>query len=402
MKKLIYFIFIWVKMLDILPNIFQHIDDGYTYRNIIYASKTFHDIMVCHYPSKRYDVYNQATSMMNRLPHVQWHHINYVVKNPSYDWDWKYLSHTTDISMIMLYDYLPWDWKIISRKTKMNYVLDYPTMPWDFGHLSFNKNVTIDVIKQYCNRNWDWIILSANKNITYNDIINNRLPWVTSFILTNASVTTDDILYSLKMKQIRWNINCLSYKLSIDDLIRHGYNIDWRKMSMNDSVTINILEQYIDKPWNWIVLSTKKWITMAFIERYINKPWDWAKLSKNKNITLDFILLHSDKPWNWNFVSINKDITIGILLTYRHLPWNWLRISAGQSLQIILSHPELPWRWKGVSINKNITIDFVIQNPQYKWNWDGLSMVVATMDDVLKYPNAPWNYKLLYINFNRL
>lgn len=31
-----------MKMLDILPNIFQHIHDGYTYNSILYASKTFY------------------------------------------------------------------------------------------------------------------------------------------------------------------------------------------------------------------------------------------------------------------------------------------------------------------------------------------------------------------------
>ena len=47
-------------------------------------------------------------------------------------------------------------------------------------------------------------------------------------------------------------------------------------------------------------------ITMNIIEKYPDKPWDWYGLSCNPNITMDIIEKYSDKPWNWDGISCNK------------------------------------------------------------------------------------------------
>ena len=40
-------------------------------------------------------------------------------------------------------------------------------------------------------------------------------------------------------------------------------------------------------------------ITMEIIEKYPDKPWDWNWISRNPNITIEFIEKYLDKPWNW-------------------------------------------------------------------------------------------------------
>ena len=40
-------------------------------------------------------------------------------------------------------------------------------------------------------------------------------------------------------------------------------------------------------------------ITIEFIEKYPDKPWDWYWISSNPNITIEFIEKYPDKPWNW-------------------------------------------------------------------------------------------------------
>jgi hypothetical protein len=44
-------------------------------------------------------------------------------------------------------------------------------------------------------------------------------------------------------------------------------------------------------------------ITMEFVEDNLNKPWDWEWLSSNPNMTIDIIESNLNKPWEWNYLS---------------------------------------------------------------------------------------------------
>ena len=50
----------------------------------------------------------------------------------------------------------------------------------------------------------------------------------------------------------------------------------------NNNITIEIIEQYPDKRWNWDSISCNPNITMEFINKYPDKPWDWYNISYNK------------------------------------------------------------------------------------------------------------------------
>ena len=57
-------------------------------------------------------------------------------------------------------------------------------------------------------------------------------------------------------------------------------------------------------------------ITMEFIEKYPNKSWNWEHISANPNITMEIIKKHPDKPWKWEYISINPNLTIEIIEKY--------------------------------------------------------------------------------------
>ena len=90
--------------------------------------------------------------------------------------------------------------------------------------------------------------------------------------------------------------------------------------------------EQVDKEW-----SEHFW---KFIENNLDKPWNWGLLSWNPNITFDQVLAHPEKPWHWDGLSRNPRIT----------------------LNNITNHPELPWDWKGLSGNFNITLEFILTN----------------------------------------
>ena len=45
---------------------------------------------------------------------------------------------------------------------------------------------------------------------------------------------------------------------------------------------------------------------MDIIESYLNKPWNWDWISMNSNITIEFIEAHPEKEWDWGMISNNK------------------------------------------------------------------------------------------------
>ena len=54
-------------------------------------------------------------------------------------------------------------------------------------------------------------------------------------------------------------------------------------LSSNPNITFDIVEKYINKPWDWEKLSYNPNLTFDIVEKYINKPWDWYELSKSKS-----------------------------------------------------------------------------------------------------------------------
>jgi hypothetical protein len=60
-------------IIDVIPNIFKFIEDGKTYKNILYSSSLFYHLMMIHYPSKRYSLYNQLLSLVKLYPNIIWH-----------------------------------------------------------------------------------------------------------------------------------------------------------------------------------------------------------------------------------------------------------------------------------------------------------------------------------------
>ena len=67
----------------------------------------------------------------------------------------------------------------------------------------------------------------------------------------------------------------------------------------------NFLMKYEDK-LNWYNISYNPNITMEIIENNPDKPWDWYDISYNPNITMEFIEKYPEKPWHWANVSYNK------------------------------------------------------------------------------------------------
>lgn len=73
---------------------------------------------------------------------------------------------------------------------------------------------------------------------------------------------------------------------------------------------IKLIEQFPDKPWDWISLCTNPNITVKSVLAHLheiltNMSYNhriWNRLSSNPGITMKDIRDYPDKPWNWDKV----------------------------------------------------------------------------------------------------
>ena len=154
-----------------------------------------------------------------------------------------------------------------------------PTFPW-YPTISVNPNITLDYVLKNLNKNWNLGIVTRNKNISVEDIISN--------------------LHHLKN-----NINML----------------DWDFISIN--ALLETIENNLELPWKWDLISSNKNLTFDFIRKHFNKPWNIEKINRNKTltsgniITIDLskletyktkftikdILADYSRDWNWNEIT---------------------------------------------------------------------------------------------------
>jgi hypothetical protein len=56
----------------------------------------------------------------------------------------------------------------------------------------------------------------------------------------------------------------------------------YNKLSLQELIELNEQEEF---NWKNVFVCTSPNITLEFIEKYIDKPWDWSRLSVNPNLT---------------------------------------------------------------------------------------------------------------------
>jgi len=61
--------------------------------------------------------------------------------------------------------------------------------------------------------------------------------------------------------------------------------------------------------------------------KYSRKTLEFVKISCNPNLTMEMINDNPDKPWNWSNVSSNPNLTMKMINDNPDKPWNWSGIS---------------------------------------------------------------------------
>ena len=81
---------------------------------------------------------------------------------------------------------------------------------------------------------------------------------------------------------------------------------NWYYIFRNPNITVDIIENNPDKPWDWFFISEHPNITWGIIQGNPDKPWNWHGISKNPNITCDIVKNNPDKQWEWDSIFMNE------------------------------------------------------------------------------------------------
>lgn len=306
-----------------------------------------------------------------------------------------------------------------------------------------------DIIESNPNRKYDWLALSMNPNISFDFIkTNSNFPWVYQAVSRNESITESIVRGNPKFN---WSYSDLcsnpnfSFEFFLHDILTKNYTIslNWRALSANPSVTMDVIDQYGSYPWVDRYISSNPNVTMNYIktskridpitkiaitrewfvsnlssnrgitERDIYKNvlnWDYNHLSSNPNLPCKYVNDNISKPWNMFSVSKNPNITLSDVLMYRNLKWDVFGISANPNINIdqLLNESfgdDIKFDSKLLIRNKANTINLIENNKSWLMNqYDPLSSTeLLRLCSTNPWIDSDWVYQnMKYIDWEML
>ncbi len=168
----------------------------------------------------------------------------------------------------------------------------------------------------------------------------------------------------------------MEVRLSVDkshftlEIARSRPYINWDYTVLDEEVSLETIEKFIDKPWNWAILSLNKNLTLSFVEKHLDKPWNFENLSYNSSISLDIIEKYPEEDLDFEALSEHPCVTLQIFQKYRD-EWSFRGISSNQfnfhkvNLERIKNCQYAARRWLGKRNRKAI----IIQRACHNWIW---------------------------------
>lgn len=179
----------------------------------------------------------------------------------------------------------------------------------------------------------------------------------------------------------------------------------FKAISGNKKVTLDFVLEFIEKGWDWNVLSARadiinpdsleefpellrdvRWkhmhknpsLTEKFVEQHINEDWDFPELTSHPCLSLNFILKYASKGWNFKVLTKHRDMTLEYIRNHPHHDWDW---------------PIIPVQF---AADKEQVLEVADQFIDKEWDFTILSeFLYLTWDFVLRHMNKPWVKELL-------
>lgn len=178
----------------------------------------------------------------------------------------KYIHEDFDWTVINI-DFESWKnipdiakiWKGLSSNPNitLEFIENHIDMQWDYSAdgLSGNPIMRTWFIKKYSRKHWAYGIYGLSDNPGICEKLVKSIPrksWYYPSLSKNPGISAKYILYNSDKNWNKRNVN-LNITLSLDDL--KYIDINFHLLSMNKSLTHEMVDLYIDNGWNWVEIS---------------------------------------------------------------------------------------------------------------------------------------------------
>jgi hypothetical protein len=237
-----------------------------------------------------------------------------------------------------------------------------------------------------------------------------------SRLVEDAEITDHRMFMTFSMSQLitmkivlenpdkPWDYDCLSMCPGItwDDIVMNPDKPwNYKFISQNPNITWSHVRTRLNAPWNFGMISMKEDITMKIVLENPGKNWSYMALSENPGITWDDIVANPDKPWCYSYISRNPNVTMDIVAANPDKPWSYCFLSQNPNItwQFVMSCPDKRWDYFMLSKNPNITWQIVCDNPDKPWHYFTLSLNPNITTEIVNGdPDKPWEEASLILN----
>lgn len=190
------------------------------------------------------------------------------------------------------------------------------------------------------------------------------------------------------------NFNVIEKKEYVEKYISQNYQnhknnfitIGYNSISLYNNITYQLVIDNINLNWDWCCISGHINITYDIIKKNNNIQWDYDGILSNKNIKFDELVKYIIEKNNLsenNWINEIKEIEKGKLLYDESITLHIIMQNKGITENDIKKYNEINWSYKLLSSNCNISWKFVLDNFDCEWDFNMLfSRPVNTWEQI--------------------
>ena len=222
--------------------------------------------------------------------------------------------------------------------------------------------------------------------------------------------------YSLSRNIERWAPKCPGTP-------RDDY---FKNLSCHPALNSATLKKFRHEKWDVGCMGRNKNFSWDWVDIFPTAKWNWSDLSFNAP-TIDIVLRYLDKEWDWSILTIEPGVNFDDMAKYRNLPWNinnllfteittdsdidflriyaeryddvaWVDHSRRATWEVVKKSPDLPWRYGAVNIviSDKSDVEFLIGKEGVSW---GRLSTIAPASVILETKDtAPWHWNIVSVN----
>jgi hypothetical protein len=332
---------------------------------------------------------------LSKLDNINWN--DSILNIESDKWDWNYLSEYSncfkkekDFAKRFRRFYKHIIFQVFSKRTDSDIteklLSDTLDKNWDWATISANNSIQISFafIKKHKDKLWDWQTLSIRNDIkfdneTFIELSNQNWDW--EVISNRVDITfSEEFINELYNKPFNWKIvsrNSTFVPNSKTLSLLKGKTLDWSTISQNANLAKEILWDYRDNlKWEYLTKNEKlvDILDTKLLDKYQDYlDWNYISNCEKFKVSLDNLKQFKDKL-NWKVINKKKDFAISekLLEPFADV-LDWSNVS--QSLQIHFTEE-------------------LIEKYRDKWDWQLLKrnlQIVERLDTILKKYQAEFN-----------